>query len=69
MKKTCNGCRALRYICGDWRCVLGYKIKGEKISIHGLYYYSPKPVEQCPKPKTYKEYFDAEPKQEPPEGE
>jgi hypothetical protein len=48
MKKTCNGCRALRYgiihnYC--WECGLGYDIDITK----GI------PKEQCPKPRTIAE--------------
>ena len=58
MKKTCDGCRAL-YI--SWRhigltrsyCNLGYKQK--EIYKIGLFK-DAIPLENCPKPRTWKEY-------------
>ena len=55
MKRNCNGCKALieDFKFGQ-RCSLGYKIE-----ILKLYYGIPvsyKPLEKCPKPKTFKEF-------------
>ena len=54
MKKTCNGCRA---ISRDF-CYLGY---ATKIIYKDYKDFSPItiliPLEKCPKPKTYNEYF------------
>ena len=49
MKRTCGGCRA---ISGEF-CSLGFKTK--KVS---MLYGDLKPLEQCPKPKTYPEYVE-----------
>lgn len=47
MKRTCRGCRALREVgVINWDCELGYKVD-----------YFGKPLEECPKPKTYDEYI------------
>lgn len=51
LKKNCNGCRAI----DGTKCDIGYKTEN-------IYYKSIllgcKPIEPCPKPKTYKEYFN-----------
>jgi len=54
MKKTCNGCRALMYGFHGMMCEFKFKI--EKITYKGREI-GLKPLEQCPKPRTYKEYF------------
>lgn len=51
--KTCKECRAFN----NSRCVLGYKIKTEPI-FYGISSRG-KPLEPCPKPKTYDEYIKA----------
>lgn len=54
MKKNCNGCRASE----DDRCQFGYKIKQIRIE-SGRYvglHLENKPLEECPKPKTLKDY-------------
>jgi len=56
MKKTCNGCRAH----GRDYCTLGYKTKIIYTSIPALGNRTLEtmiPLAQCPKPRTYKEYF------------
>lgn len=54
MKRTCDGCRALNTIF-EPKCDLGFKILANKqycgINIGW------KPLEECPKPKTIKDYF------------
>lgn len=54
MKRSCNGCRALdTYFKPE--CLLGFKIQGCK-EIEGMVV-SWKPLEECPKPKTFSEYI------------
>jgi hypothetical protein len=53
MKRNCNECKALDTVFSP-RCNLGFKIQGAK-EIYGLYV-SWKPLEECPKPKTYADY-------------
>jgi hypothetical protein len=56
MKRTCNGCKALKLGNGAFYCGLGYNVeqigdnKGYDIPVGS------KPVEDCPKPMTDKEY-------------
>ena len=52
MKKTCEGCRALSLY--PMRCDLGKKIKIKTINDINV---SAKPLEECPKPRTIKEYI------------
>ncbi len=60
MKKTCLGCRALGYRGGNINgfgqnaksCILGFDIDGRYL----------RPLENCPKPTTYKQMENAEPK-------
>lgn len=61
MKRTCNDCRALyRVEFGIVECELGHKIKAKSnYKGIGVEY---KPLEECPKPKTYDEYFKAKQK-------
>ena len=57
MKKSCNGCRA--YGRSD-SCNLGYKTEIHYILIPALGNPMLKrmvPLEQCPKPKTYNDYY------------
>lgn len=56
MKRNCNNCKALQKdFCGyGYRCVLGYKIEGLK-EYEGITV-SYKPLEECPKPKTFSDY-------------
>lgn len=62
MKRNCKGCRALKYHIGPY-CELGYKTKYVSEKIGGFEgnkdYYVERliPQEECPKPKTYAEYF------------
>ena len=52
MKKSCDDCRAL----SGTKCSLGYKNKLKLININGsIINKGLKPIEDCPKPKTYKE--------------
>jgi hypothetical protein len=65
MKRNCEGCRALHYapilnekgVQGDNynspRCWLGYKNTATKTLLVS-------PEENCPKPKTYKEWISCE---------
>ena len=58
MKRNCNGCKALyidRYYC---TCELGYRMTKEVIN-KNLMLYNYKPAEECPKPKTYNEFKEA----------
>ena len=57
MKRTCKGCRALTEGFPLTSCDLGFEIKYYGDELHVLYkdrYYYP--VEECPKPKTWKKY-------------
>jgi hypothetical protein len=55
-KKTCRGCKAFRFSDGsDFECLLRYKIT--KTSYNGLCEITP--LEKCPKPKKYEDYFFA----------
>jgi len=56
MKRTCDGCRALGTDLGNdqLECNLGYKTKEEVLMDVVVCLI---PLEQCPKPKTYDEYF------------
>lgn len=54
MKRTCNGCKALDAIQEN-KCGLLYKT--EKIYFKNIIVEC-KPLEECPKPKTIKEYFN-----------
>lgn len=49
MKRTCDGCRANN----GSSCLLGYKTEG-RFGFNGSYNII-KPLEECPKPKTYNE--------------
>lgn len=67
-KRTCEGCRAARLvpqgILGDYyapACDLGYEVKwGKKILGVNV---EQVPLEPCPKPKTWREFDYAQPKQ------
>jgi hypothetical protein len=48
MKRTCEGCKALRMEQYYSECMLGYKLDDHF-----------KPLEECPKPKTNMAYIDA----------
>ena len=52
MKKTCNNCIASEWDKGCYECTLGYDVNIK----NGL------PKEECPKPITNKQFFDAKPK-------
>ena len=56
MKKSCDDCRALdtrnkRYICD-----LGFEIEEVYWKTH--YKVGAKPLEECPKPKTYNKFYE-----------
>lgn len=59
--KNCNGCKA--FYQSQWRysCDLGYELKSIKIgSIKGVDILRHAPaIGHCPKPRTYKELFNA----------
>lgn len=55
LKKTCNGCRAFSDNGSGGKCDLGYKV-GDKKVIYNCITIEYKPLEECPKPKTYDEY-------------
>lgn len=52
MKRSCENCKALGLY--PIKCDLGYKIIIKTLSFVEV---SAKPLEQCPKPRTIKEYF------------
>ena len=53
MKKTCNGCYAFEQAIN--KCSLNYKLaSGDRVWGIVVNY---KPLEDCPKPKTIKEYY------------
>ena len=52
MKRNCNNCKALDAI--NKYCTLGFRIQGHK-DFEGITL-SWKPLEECPKPKTYSKY-------------
>jgi len=54
MKKTCNGCKAEISINKILRCELGYRVRHAK---HKGIYTGIVPTEECPKPKTWDEYY------------
>jgi len=61
MKRTCEGCRAFSLIDNWYRdgCRLGYhyKISNYKHKEHkGFTFYRYRPLEECPKPKTWKQF-------------
>lgn len=57
---TCYGCRALSHRCASWYCCLGYEVlEREERRIWGKVYV-PFPLESCPKPRTLREYFNAD---------
>jgi hypothetical protein len=53
MKKTCGGCRALRY---DFKCDLLFKNSPVWFGGIGGIKISATPIEECPKPKTIQDY-------------
>jgi len=55
MKRTCNGCKALE----EFGCSLGYETIEKSKSFKGFpTIYIRKPLEECPKPKTIREYMN-----------
>jgi hypothetical protein len=57
MKKNCNGCRASSTgFYGQYKCDLNYKMESI-FNDKCLMYTHGKPLEECPKPKTYEDYF------------
>ncbi len=63
-KRTCNGCRALDFWTATPypRCDLGYS--QQTIMKLGMPV-GAKPKEECPKPRTYNEWFGCEKKKSP----
>jgi len=56
MKRKCSGCKAFGSPSpSHGRCLLGYKIEPVRAGFYGLIV-SYRPVEECPKPKTNKEF-------------
>lgn len=61
MKRTCNGCRALAIsVRIGFECELGFPIN----DTWNGYRHIIAPLQQCPKPKTYEEYFQCREKRE-----
>lgn len=61
MKKSCNGCRALQQNYDSagvvsFSCRLGYDIREDTIRHFWGKVYLPVPTENCPKPRTWREY-------------
>ena len=56
MKKSCNYCRAYKSGGG---CELGYKSKNIYYDRIGSPVINSIPLEDCPKPKTIKQFYDA----------
>jgi len=56
MKRNCNGCRALDQNNSGYYCSLGYKV--EQVYFESIYSMGSKPLEECPKPKTYDKYLE-----------
>lgn len=54
MKKTCNGCRAEIKINKILRCEFDYPVRHTK---HRGVYMGIIPEKECPKPKTWNEYW------------
>jgi len=54
MKRTCTGCKAEVRINKILRCEFGYLVK--HIKSRGVYM-GIVPMEECPKPKTWNEYY------------
>lgn len=70
MKRTCHGCRALGQPGVEFVCAIGKQIhtKMRHFGGPGEYLYTPVPAEECPKPRTYKQYMEeSAPKKEPTE--
>ena len=58
-KRTCYGCRALSDHRRQPRCDLRFPILSVRANIEGLRGVSnPVPEEECPKPRTYKQFLD-----------
>ena len=57
MKKTCDGCKALIESFGRLRCLLGCDIEIKSKKVLGGFIECAKPSEECPKPRTNKEYL------------
>lgn len=56
IKLNCWECRALGFDGFSHTCGLGFK-QGHSPRKHGIS--EPHPLEPCPKPRTYKQWFDA----------
>jgi hypothetical protein len=57
MKKTCNGCKASTIDRFEARCDLGFSVDTIFSKLF-LIAYEGKPLEECPKPKTNKEFVN-----------
>lgn len=58
--KTCDGCRASWNMGYSSYCGLEYNIKVIEIVRDWGKFLQPIPLEKCPKPKTWKKYFNSE---------
>lgn len=62
MKRTCRGCKALRWDKFDGVCSLQYKTKlvsfAHRIDGHIMLTDVLAPLEECPKPRTNKRYVE-----------
>jgi hypothetical protein len=57
MKRNCNGCKASsRGFHGQYTCDLNYKVES-MFSDEYICHIGGKPLEECPKPKTYDQYM------------
>lgn len=58
-KRTCDGCKAFLYGEFSGRCELGYTIgKVRHRVVFGRDIFSYAPTQECPKPKTNKQYLE-----------
>jgi hypothetical protein len=70
MKRDCYDCKALYSVRGDGdRCTLRYKLGHKRIYVSrdqnkgtAEYVDTPIPLEECPKPRTYKQLYDCDEK-------
>lgn len=56
MKRNCNGCKALEHCNTNLGCFCGLGHKIEELTSYYHVATSWKPLEECEKPKTHKEY-------------
>lgn len=62
-KRTCNGCKCIYYGCnGNISCELKYPIHVSYKWVEAMHCSIPVPVPEieCPKPRTYKQWLQAE---------